>query len=79
MAVTDSDFGALAGRVSALEANMQAIQAVQSDVEELVHGFRDVQAGFRVLAWLGKAAKPILWLIGVATGIVALFKVGGGK
>lgn len=79
MAVTDSDFNLLAGRVSALETSMQAIQTVQSDVEELVNGFRDVQAGFRVLAWLGKAAKPILWMIGVASGILALFKAGSGK
>lgn len=79
MAVTDSDFGALAGRVAALEAGMASIQTVQTDVEELLNGFRDVQAGFRVLGWLGKAATPILWLIGVASGIVALFKVSGGK
>lgn len=79
MAVSDSDFNLLSGRVTALETSMQAIQTVQADVEELVHGFRDVQAGFRVLAWLGKAATPILWLIGVATGILALFKVGSGK
>lgn len=79
MTVTDSAFEMLAGRVSALEASMQSLQIVQADVEELVHGFRDVQAGFRVLAWLGKAATPILWLIGVATGILALFKAGSGK
>ena len=79
MAVSDSDFNVLAGRVSALEASMASIQTVQSDVEELLHGFRDVQAGFRVLGWLGKAATPILWLIGVATGILALFKAGSGK
>lgn len=77
--VTTTDFNVLTARVTSLETNIQAIQAVQSDVEELVNGFRDVQAGFRVLGWLGKMSTPILWVIGVASGIVALFKVGQGK
>jgi hypothetical protein len=77
--VSDSDFAALSVRVDGLESTMRSVEVVQEDVEELVKGFRDVQAGFRVLAWLGKAATPILWLIGVATGVLALFKTGGGK
>lgn len=79
MAVSDSDFATLSGRVSALEANMNALQVIHDDTKELLQGFRDVQAGFRVLGWLGKASKPILWVIGAATAIVTLFKVGQGK
>lgn len=79
MAVSDSDFATLSGRVSVLEANMNALQAIHDDTKELLQGFRDVQAGFRVLGWLGKASKPILWIIGAATAIVTLFKVGQGK
>lgn len=58
---------------------MNALQAIHNDTKELLQGFRDVQAGFRVLGWLGKASKPILWIIGAATAIVTLFKVGQGK
>lgn len=74
--VTRSQFAGLESRVDSLEDQMDAIRQVRSDTEELLQAFQDVQAGFRVLGWLGKAARPIAWLVGAAVAIAAALGVG---
>ena len=75
--VTHSQFMGLEGRVNALEEQIHAVHQVREDTEELLQAFKDVQAGFRVLGWLGKAARPLAWLIGLGTIVATFF--GAGK
>lgn len=50
----------------------EKVDKVAKDTEGMVNAFNDAQGAFHVLEWLAKVAKPILWIIGVATAIAAL-------
>lgn len=50
----------------------QKVDKVATDTEDMVKAFNDAQGAFHVLEWLAKIAKPILWIIGVASAIAAL-------
>ena len=54
--------------------------AVEKKVDAIADGTRDVvkafdaaQGAFIVLEWLAKAAKPILWIAGLVTAVVAFW------
>ena len=57
------------GRLLAVEAKVDRIDKATSDV---VSAFNAAQGAFVVLEWLGKLAKPILWIGGLftAAGII---------
>jgi hypothetical protein len=42
--------------------------------EGIVKAFDAAAGAFLVLEWIGKAAKPILWVIGVGAAIVAIWE-----
>jgi Icc-related predicted phosphoesterase len=44
-------------------------EAVAKDTGELVEAFKAAKGAWAVLEWLGKAAKPVLWILG-AVGLV---------
>lgn len=48
------------------------VDKVSADTEGMVKAFNDAQGAFHVLEWLAKIAKPLLWIIGVASAIAAL-------
>ena len=48
------------------------VDHIDSNTKVLVDGFKALQGAFTVLEWLAKAAKPILWILGVISAI-ALF------
>ena len=51
-------------RLLAVEAKVDRIDKATSDV---VSAFNAAQGAFTVLEWLGKLAKPILWIGGLVT------------
>ena len=57
-------------RLIAVEAKVDKIEA---NTEGIVAAFGAAQGAFTVLEWLGKAAKPLLWVVGLCTAMVALF------
>lgn len=54
----------------------QAVARVETNTAAVVEAFSAAQGAFKVLEWLGKAAKPILWIGGAGTvGAVLVSKV----
>jgi hypothetical protein len=56
-------------RLLAVEAK---VDRIEKNTEGVVKAFEAAQGAFAVLEWLGKLAKPILWVCGLvaAAGIV---------
>ena len=53
-------------RLLAVEQKVDRIDKATADV---VSAFNAAQGAFTVLEWLGKLAKPIIWIGGVVTAI----------
>lgn len=58
-------------RLLAVEHKVDKIDKATNDV---VSAFNAAQGAFTVLEWLGKLAKPILWVGGVITAIGILWQ-----
>jgi hypothetical protein len=50
------------------------VDKIGEDTRDVVTAFNSAKGAFLVLDWIGKLAKPILWLIGFGTVIVAAFE-----
>ena len=50
------------------------VDKIGEDTKDVVTAFNSAKGAFLVLDWIGKLAKPILWLIGFGTVIVASFE-----
>lgn len=64
-----------------LRANTEATQQVRENTAEMVEVFKAAQGAFRVLNWIGKAARPITYIVMLGTAGIAFVKalaVGGG-
>lgn len=64
-----------------LRANTEATQQVRDNTAEMVEVFKAAQGAFKVLNWIGRAAKPITYIVMLGTAGVAFVKalaVGGG-
>jgi hypothetical protein len=57
-------------RLIAVEAK---VDHIDKNTKDLVDGFKAVQGAFVVLGWIAKAAKPILWIIGVMSAIAVFW------
>lgn len=57
-----------------LKENTDATKKIESDLAEMLEFFSSVKGAFKVLAWIGAAAKPIGAIIVTCTAIWALFK-----
>ena len=49
------------------------VDHIDKNTKDLVDGFKAVQGAFTVLGWIAKAAKPILWFIGVRTAFTVFW------
>ena len=49
------------------------VDHIDKNTKDLVDGFKAVQGAFVVLGWIAKAAKPILWIIGVMSAIAVFW------
>lgn len=64
-----------------LRANTETTELVRANTAEMVEVFKAAQGAFRVLHWIGKAAKPITYIVMLGTAGIAFWKalmVGGG-
>ncbi|MDC2858583.1 hypothetical protein [Delftia sp. DT-2] len=64
-----------------LRANTEATEKVRVNTAEMVEFFAAAQGAFKVLNWIGKAAKPITYIVMLGTAGIAFWKalmVGGG-
>jgi hypothetical protein len=50
------------------------VDRLDEKTEEVVVAFESAKAAFTVLEWIAKAAKPILWIIGLGTVLVTLWE-----
>ena len=50
------------------------VDRLEEKTEEVVVAFESAKAAFTVLEWIAKAAKPILWVIGLSTVLVTLWE-----
>jgi len=59
------------GRLLHLEDKVDKLDAKTTDV---VTAFNSAKGAFIVLEFLGRLAKPILWIVGVGAAIAAIFE-----
>ena len=45
------------------------VDRIETNTQDVVSAFSAAKGAFIVLDWLSKAAKPILWIVGLATSI----------
>jgi len=48
------------------------VDKVSQDTTEVVAAFHAAQGAFTVLDWIARAAKPIIWIAGIATTIALM-------
>lgn len=56
-----------------LKENTEATNAIKADTAELLEAFRSFQGAMKVLEWIGKAAKPLGYIVGVCASITAFW------
>lgn len=64
-----------------LRTNTETTEMVRANTAEMVEAFKAAQGAFRVLKWIGMAAKPITYIVMLGTAGIAFWKallVGGG-
>ena len=50
------------------------VDKIGEDTKDVVTAFNSAKGAYLVLDWIGKLAKPIVWLMGFGTVIVAAFE-----
>ena len=50
------------------------VDAIANNTDGVVKAFEAAQGAFTVLEWMAKAAKPLLWVAGFITAIVAFWE-----
>lgn len=56
-----------------LKENTDATNAIKADTAELLEAFRSFKGAMKVLEWIGKAAKPVGYIVGVCASITAFW------
>ena len=83
---SESDFGTLeaevtrlSSRVSSMEEDLRdntaATNRVEKNTEDLVAAFEALKGAFRVLEFIGKVGKPLLYITGAITGMIGFWKL----
>ena len=50
------------------------VDTISKDTKDVVTAFNSAKGAFLVFEWIGKLAKPILWLIGLSTLVMAAYE-----
>ena len=50
------------------------VDSLATDTKDVVTAFNSAKGAFLVLDWIGKLAKPVLWVIGAGTLVMAAFE-----
>jgi hypothetical protein len=69
----DEGTHAMKGVRTDLDASILALGSLKKDVSELVDLLHSVKGAFRVLGWIGAAARPIGFIVATCAAIVGLF------
>ena len=56
-----------------LKENTDATNSIKADTAELVEAFHSFKGAMKVLEWIGKAAKPVGYIVGVCASITAFW------
>ena len=56
-----------------LKENTDDTKAIKADTAELLEAFRSFKAAFKVLEWIGKAAKPMGYIAGFCASMYAFW------
>lgn len=56
-----------------LKENTDATKEIKADTAELLEVFDSFKAAFKVLEWIGKAAKPLGYVVGLGASIAAFW------
>ena len=56
-----------------LKENTDATNSIKADTAELLEAFRSFKGAMKVLEWIGKAAKPLGYIVGVCASITAFW------
>lgn len=50
------------------------VDTISTDTKDVVNAFNSAKGAFLVFEWIGKMAKPIIWLVGLSTIILAAYE-----
>lgn len=50
------------------------VDTISTDTKDVVAAFNSAKGAFLVFEWIGKLAKPIIWLVGLSTIILAAYE-----
>ena len=50
------------------------VDKIGNDTKDVVAAFNSAKGAFLVFEWIGKLAKPIIWLVGLSTIILAAYE-----
>ena len=56
-----------------LKENTDATNAIKADTAELLEAFRSFKGAMKVLEWIGKAAKPLGYIVGACASVTAFW------
>ena len=56
-----------------LKENTDATNAIKADTAELLEAFRSFKGAMKVLEWIGKAAKPLGYVVGLGASVAAFW------
>ena len=56
-----------------LKENTDATKEIKADTAELLEVFSSFKAAFKVLEWIGKAAKPLGYVVGFGASVAAFW------
>ena len=56
-----------------LKENTDATNSIKADTAELLEAFRSFKGAMKVLEWIGKAAKPMGYVVGLGASVAAFW------
>ena len=56
-----------------LKENTDDTKAIKADTAELLEAFRSFKGAMKVLEWIGKAAKPLGYVVGLGASVAAFW------
>lgn len=56
-----------------LKENTNATKAIKADTAELLEAFHSFKGAMKVLEWIGKAAKPLGYIVGACASVTAFW------
>ncbi|OZI59956.1 hypothetical protein [Bordetella genomosp. 11] len=68
----------IASTAAGTRENTEAIKQISADTRGIVEMFAALEGGFKVLQGLGRLAKPLAYIIGLATAVITAYSAWKG-